>query len=580
MSARGGPEVETEDQPFRELLASNPRPALFWLAGLLVLVALEIGRVFAGIGQALGIVRFLFDMLAAVPGAVGDNFASATPDVVQSLVGLLAASITAVLMLFVLLLPFGEAVPDGVLDRSGRALSRRQRRWGKRGVLTAAVSVVLGAVVFSPLGAVVTAAIGAVFGAVDSLASTLPSVTSRELISNEGHRTPPDGGGWEGTFLGLSPAQAWGIRVAVVLTYATVVVAWFWRGFNIYREHYRQAGWTPTDDTIRRFRRNYWGLFGFAIVFLFLVLALWAPAISPYTAEANIIEPANNEIQFLNDDGEVESERHVFANIDSQSDGQNTVGLWTYDEYDRWHPLGTTRRGQSMMTHMSYGARTSLIIGLSAIGISALLAVVLSLAAAYYKGVVDLATVVASDTVQAIPLLLLVMMLSILFQEADHPIAEPLDGGFLLALVLALAIWPGMWRTIRGPSLQVSEQEWVDAAKSYGQQPLTIMRKHMAPYIAGYILIYASLLIGSIIILVSALTFLGLGINAPTPEWGRLIDEGQPFVSTSSWHVATVPGVAIVLVVVAFSALGDAIRDAIDPESDVGEGGATAGGGG
>jgi peptide/nickel transport system permease protein len=91
----------------------------------------------------------------------------------------------------------------------------------------------------------------------------------------------------------------------------------------------------------------------------------------------------------------------------------------------------------------------------------------------------------------------------------------------------------------------------------------------MAPYIAGYILIYASLLIGGVIISTAALKFLGLGINLPTPEWGRLINGGQSYVATSSWHVATVPGIAIVLVVVAFNALGDAIRDAIDPEADV-----------
>lgn len=688
-----GHETEMEDRPFRELLARNPRPALLWLAGLLVLLALEAGRVFAGFGRIFGIVGFLFGMLSAIPGYVGGNFESAIPDNLEiqlittdigiaEVVGLFATSVTAVLLIFLLLLPFGELVPDRVFDRAGLELTRRQRRWSKRGVLTAFVSVVAGLVLFSFAGvpdlvgdtvesvipdnlvfmlfatevsipglaglaaASVTAVlmifllllpfgelvpdglfdrtrldlsprertwakrgvlaaavsavlvpavvlrlqvfgvrvftIGSVVGAVDSLASTLPSITSRELISNEGHRTPPDGEGWEGPPLGLTPAQAWGLRVALVITYATVLVAWFWRGYNVYRTHYRQADWTPTDDTLRRFRGNYWGLLGLAIVFLFVVMALWAPAVSPVTAEENIMTPSQHEIQFFNEEtGEVETELQVFANLDDEtdSDGQNTVGPWSYDKYDRWQPLGTTDRGQNMMTHLAYGARTSLIIGVSAIGLSALIAVVLSLVAAYYKGVVDLVTVVASDTIQVIPLLLLVMMLSVIFQDADHAIAQPLDGGFLLAMIFAVAFWPAMWRTVRGPALQVSEQEWVDAAKSYGQQPLAIMRKHMAPYIAGYIMIYASLLLGSIIISVSALTFLGLGIDAPTPEWGRLINDGQSYVATSSWHVATVPGLAIVFVVVAFNALGDAIRDAIDPESGVDEGTAAAGGG-
>ena len=575
-------ELETEDRPLRELLSSNPRPALLWFAGLLVLLALEIGRFFAGISQFLGIAGFVFDLLASFPGYVGGNFESAVPGNIGSAVGTAVTSIVAIGMLFVFLLPFGWVVPDESLDRSGAEFSRRQRRWAKRGVLTAIVSALAGVLAFSPAGSAVASGAGAVSSGIDSLASSLPSVTSREFISNEGHRTPPDGEGWTGPSFGLTPAEAWGLRVAVVLVYATTLVAWFWRGFNVYRTHYRQADWTPTDDTVRRFRGNYWGLFGLLVVFLFVVLALWAPALSPSTAEENIITPAVHEIEYFDEDtGQVETVRQVQANNDQEtnSDGQNTVGPWSYDKYDRWQPLGTTDRGQNMMTHLAYGARTSLIIGVSAIGISALIAVVLSLIAAYYKGITDLAIVMASDTIQVIPLLLLVMMLSVLFGDADHTIAQPLDGGLLLALIFAFGFWPGMWRTIRGPALQVAEQEWVDAAKSYGQQPLTIMRKHMAPYIAGYIMIYASLLLGTLIIAVSALTFLGLGITSPTPEWGRLIDDGQPYVATSSWHVATVPGLSIVFVVVAFSALGDAIRDAIDPESDVGEGAAAAGGG-
>ncbi|OYR83173.1 peptide ABC transporter permease, partial [Halorubrum sp. E3] len=427
-------------------------------------------------------------------------------------------------------------------------------------------------------GGAFPALIGAITGGVDALASALPSITSRDLIANTGHRLPD--GGWEGTFLGLSPAAAWAIRTGLVFAYATAFLVWLWRGFNVYRTHYRLADWTPRDDTVRRFRHNYWGLFGFVIVFLFVVLALWAPAVSPVEAQHNIYEPNAHEFQYLDENGEVTSTTHVFANLQSRSDGQNTIGPMSYDGYGRWAPLGTTNRGQDMMTHLSYGARTSLVIGVTAIGLGALIAVVLSLLSSYYKGITDIATVMASDTIQAVPALLLIMLVSVVFQEANHPIAQPLDGGLLLALIFAFAYWPGMWRAIRGPSLQVSEQEWVDAAKSYGQTPLQTMRKHMAPYIAGYILIYGSLLIGGVIISTAALTFLGLGINPPTPEWGRLINGGQSYISTSSWHVATIPGIAIVLVVIAFNALGDAIRDAIDPEADVDESeAATAGGG-
>lgn len=569
-----GLEEPGDDKLFRDRVRENPRPAMVWLAGLAVLVLLEIGRVFAGVGQAFGIVGFTVELFASVPTSVGGNVAGT----LGSAAGFVATAITAILLAFAVTFPVSGRVPDAAVDILGLDLSRRGHRWAKRAELTLVLVAAAGLIAYTPVGGAFSALIGAITGGVDALASALPSITSRDLIPNTGHRLPE--GGWEGTFLGLSPAVAWAIRTGLVFAYATASLVWLWRGFDVYRTHYRLADWTPRDDTVRRFRNNYWGLFGFAIVFLFVVLALWAPAVSPVEAQHNIYEPNAHEFEYLSEDGEVTSTTHVFANLQSRSDGQNTIGPMSYDDYGRWAPLGTTNRGQDMMTHLSYGARTSLVIGVTAIGLGALIAVVLSLLSSYYKGITDIVTVMASDTIQAVPALLLIMLVSVVFQEADHPIAQPLDGGLLLALIFALAYWPGMWRSIRGPSLQVSEQEWVDAAKSYGQTPFQTMRKHMAPYIAGYILIYGSLLIGGVIISTAALTFLGLGINPPTPEWGRLINGGQSYISTSSWHVATIPGIAIVLVVIAFNALGDAIRDAIDPEADVDESEAAATGGG
>ena len=570
----GRDDPDRENRPFSDRIRANPRPALVWLGVFGLLLALEIGRVFAGVNTLFGIVGFVVTVVAETPASVGGNV-SAT---LGPIAGDVATAVVAVAFAVALVVPFAESLPDRAVGVLGLDLTRRGHRWAKRAELTVALLAVGAVIAYTPVGGAFSAVIGAVTGGVEALSRTLPSLTSREVIPNTGHRLP--GGGWDDTFLGLSPAAAWAIRTSLVFAYALTVLAWLWRGFGTYRTHYRSADWTPTDDTIRRFRTNYWGLFGFAIVFLFVVLALWAPAVSPVEAEHNIYEPNANSFEYLSEDGEVTEVNHVFANLESRSDGQNTVGPLSYDDYGRWAPLGTTNRGQDMMTHLSYGARTSLTIGATAIGIGALIAVVLSLLSAYYKGIADIASVVASDTIQAIPALLLVMLISVIFQDANHPIAQPLDGGLLLALIFAFAYWPGMWRAIRGPSLQVSEREWVDAAKSYGQTPLRTMRKHMAPYIAGYILIYASLLIGGVIISTAALTFLGLGINPPTPEWGRLINGGQSYVATSSWHVATVPGIAIVLVVVAFNALGDAIRDAIDPEADVDESeAATAGGG-
>lgn len=574
-------EDEKEDQPLRVRIKENPRPALFWFSGVLALIILELGRVLGAIGTIGSAIRFALSGIATIPNWFGGNVADAlegTDETIAVIGGALVADTTALLMLFVLASVLTWIVlPWRLIDRIGYESTRRTESIVERVLVTIVLAVGAAIFAFTPVGTFIQAEITFAASVLDSLSSTIPSLTSHELISNQGHRSPD--GGWEGTFLGLSPAWAWAIRTTVVFVYAFICLVWAWKGYNIYREHYREADWTPRDDTVRRFRGHYWGLFGLAVVFMFVVMAAWAPAISPVPIEHNVYSPYSHEFEYLGDNGEVETITHGAANLQSQSDGQNTVSPMTYDEYDRFAPLGTTPNGQDLMTNLAHGAQTSLIIGLTAIGLGALIAVVLSLITAYYKGVADILTVLASDTIIAIPAFLLVMLLSVIFSQGNHPIAEPLDGGLLLALILAFAYWPGMWRAIRGPSLQVAEQEWVDAAKSYGQKPSAIMRKHMAPYIAGYIMIYASLLLGTVIIVVAALSFLGLGITSPTPEWGRIIDDGRSYVSTSSWHVSTISGLMIVFVVTAFNALGDGIRDAMDPEADVSDDAAATGGG-
>ena len=632
-------EDDEEDTELLDRIKDNPRPAKLWLAGLGVLVLLEIGRILSGMATILGTAAFVFDGVGRIPFWVGGNFADAfgalpVLELVADYFGVFVTGFVAFLMTYLLVVilaairplkklsfavsAIGAALQLGIVSRVKSLVStvspsgivaRLKSAWGairrprlverfleRRDVtvtarrrrhahwldLTVGVFAIGVVLVVTPLSGLIRAELSLLLLLFDAIASLVPSITSRELIPNQGHRTP--GGGWEGTFMGLSPAQAWALRVSLVVAYVVALMYWLLRGYNVFRRHYRQADWTPRDDTLKRFRTNYWGIFGLVVVVSFFVLAAWAPAVSPVTAEENIYEPYQNDIEYFDEETEtIETTTHGSANLNSQSDGVETVGPHSYDDFDRYAPLGTTERGQDMMTHLAYGARTSLVIGLTAIGLGGAIAVVLSLLTAYYKGIIDIATILASDTIIAIPALLLVMMISMLFRDGDHFLADPLDGGLLLALIFAFVYWPGLWRSIRGPSLQVAEQEWVDAAKSYGQTPAKTMQKHMAPYIAGYIMIYASLLLGSVIIFTAALTFLGLGINAPTPEWGRLIDSGQDYIATGSWHVATIPGVAIALVVMGFNALGDGIRDAIDPQADLGEeetGGVAAGGGG
>jgi peptide/nickel transport system permease protein len=425
------------------------------------------------------------------------------------------------------------------------------------------------------------------FGAIVNLVTTtlpwtggikLPTLLSRELIPNQGYQLPS--GSWQGTFLGLSPAVAWTLRVVLIYTYAFAWVAWIWYGYLTFRRNYRFANWTPTDDRIDRLRDHRWGQFGFVVVFTFVMFAVFAPALGPTTVQQNLENPAGHSIKYWDAEAGARDEITVFsANSRSRSVGPSgNVGPMSYDDYGRFHPFGTLPSGKDLFTFLVAGARISLIIGLLAVSLSSTIALVGALTSAYFKGRVDLGMVLLSDAVMSLPQLLLLIMLTVVL--ANTWVGNLYDGAFVLALIFAGTGWPYLWRSLRGPALQVSEREWIDAARSFGQSPVAIMRKHMLPYIVGYLLVYGSMSLGGAIIAIAGLSFLGLGVNPPTPEWGRAVDAGQDYVATQSWHISFIPGALITLVVTGFNALGDGVRDAIDPESESAGGEAAGRGGG
>ncbi|KTG29294.1 ABC transporter permease [Haloferax profundi] len=416
--------------------------------------------------------------------------------------------------------------------------------------------------------------------AVSSLQESLkgiPTLVSRDFIPNQGYW---DGSQWVGTFLGLSPAAAWAVRVTVVYAYAFAVLGWLWNGYNRYRRYYRRVDWTPRDDVVNRFRGHTWGQFGLIITITFVVMAVFAPALGPTTMEENILQPYDYEVSYWDDESQsVQTVLVGEANLGSgsQGAGDENVAPMTYDDFGRFHPFGTATNGKDLFTQVVFGARISLTIATVAMGIAGIIGLSLAMLTAYYKGLADLAIVLASDSIQALPVIMVLILMLVIFQNTW--VRELYDGAVLIILIFSLVYWPFIWRSIRGPAFQVSEQDWIDAAKSFGQTPGQVMRKHMAPYVFSYMLIYASLSLGGIIISVAGLSYLGLGITAPTPEWGRLIADGQQYVASPSWHISLLPGVLITLVVTGLNAFGDGIRDAIDPQADTGDEAAATGGG-
>jgi len=438
--------------------------------------------------------------------------------------------------------------------------------------VTAIIDVVFG--LFSPELASsvvdVQTALTDVIGGLRQTAETIPTLLDRSVIPNQGYRLGPNGP-WEGTFLGLSPAVAWAIRVVLVVAYSVFSFYWLFRGWLVYREHYRYADWTPFDDMVDRLRGHRWGEFGIVVLVLFLTMALFGPSLGPTTVEQNIQSPYSHELTYFSEEsGSVETIPVGDANFNSKSKGkgEENVAPMTYDDFDRFHPFGTLTNGRDLFTFMMSGARITMLVAGISMGLASLIAITLSLASSYYAGLVDLVTLTTADGIVSVPRLLVLILVSIVFQGTW--LYEVMDGGLLLALVFGLTTWPFLWRAVRGPALQVAESEWIDAAKSYGQRPDRIMRKHMLPFVLGYLLVYASMSVGGIIIGMSALSFLGngLGISPPTPAWGRAISLGQNYVSTQSWHISFIPGIMIVILVTGLNAFGDGIRDAIDPESE------------
>jgi peptide/nickel transport system permease protein len=269
---------------------------------------------------------------------------------------------------------------------------------------------------------------------------------------------------------------------------------------------------------VRRFARHRAGLAGLALVAL---LAL-AAALAPWLAR----EP-----------------------VDQQDLGRALLTP------GRAHPLGTDELGRDLWSRIVHGARISLGFAVAIVATAGSAGLALGLAAGFRGGLLDETVMRLTDVLLAFPGFLLAIA-----------IVSALGGGNLFNVALALAIYilPGFVRLVRAAALAERGREYVEAARALGMADGAIARRHVLPNLLNVVLVQASLRMGTVILLLSGFSFLGLGPRPPTPEWGLMLATGDDYLRTAP-HLSLVPGAAIVLAVLGFNLVGDALRDALDP---------------
>jgi peptide/nickel transport system permease protein len=218
------------------------------------------------------------------------------------------------------------------------------------------------------------------------------------------------------------------------------------------------------------------------------------------------------------------------------------------------HPLGTDQFARDVLSRLLYGARISLSIGFLAVAISVTIGTTLGAVAGYLGGLVDTAIMRFVDMVISFPRLVLLITIIALFEPSI----------FLITAVLGLTLWPGTARIVRGEVLSLKEREFVQAAVALGYSRPRIIFRHLIPNALAPVIVAATLGIGNTIVLEAGLSFLGLGVQPPTPSWGTMVEAGRGQL-LDAWWLSTFPGLAIVFTVLSFNLVGDGLRDALDP---------------
>lgn len=218
------------------------------------------------------------------------------------------------------------------------------------------------------------------------------------------------------------------------------------------------------------------------------------------------------------------------------------------------HLLGTDELGRDLLARLIWGGKTSITISVVSVFISMLISLLLGSMAAYYGGTADALIMRTLDVIMAIPTtLLMITLVSIMKPTA-----------FNLTLALGLSFVPGDTRFIRAQVLTVKGNEYIEASKGLGGSDFWVILKHIIPNAINPLISQFVLYVGTGIVLISSMSFIGLGIQPPAPEWGTMLAGGREFIR-DCWHLTVFPGIAIVLTVTALTLMGDGMRDALDP---------------
>lgn len=278
----------------------------------------------------------------------------------------------------------------------------------------------------------------------------------------------------------------------------------------------RKSG--PWYEAWYRLRRNKAAMFGLIIVIVLVLLALFPQMFARYGEDEQIYEDA-----------------FLFPCLE--------------------HPMGTDNYGRDILSRVIYGARTSLMIGTMAVAMSILIGGTCGLAAAYYGGKADNIIMRIMDVFYSLPSFLLAIC-----------IASALGAGlFNLSLAIAISQVPGYARVVRAAALTIRNQEYMEAIRAIGGSPLRQMLRHMLPNAIAPIIVQATLGMANAIISGAALSFIGVGVQPPTAEWGFMLNAGRQYIR-NYWYIVTFPGLMIMLTVFALNLLGDGLRDAMDPK--------------